>query len=507
MPTDLTLKATVLVVDDIAANRNILRETLEQEAYEVLMVGKGQKAIEVAGKARPDVILLDVLMPEMDGFETCRRLKQDPDIQDIPVIFISAQNETESMVEGFRSGGVDYITKPFKSEEVLARVRTHLTNHRLTREILEKNRELEEANEKLLSEINRREKAEDSLELADAQLSLISEQETERWGLEAFVGRSLAMQKVIADIRRLQPVDRTNVLIRGESGTGKELIARALHFSGKRSGKPFIAVNCAAIPGELAESLFFGHVKGAFSGANQDRKGYFETASGGTLFLDEVGDMPLSLQPKLLRVLEDGCFLPVGGQKERRTDVRVVAATNANLAEKIQNGSFRQDLYYRIVGYDIELQPLRERREDVELLTAHFLHRFALELGRITPSLSENAWKALMDYAFPGNVRELKSILERATIESPAGIIDARQLRLQQPSEAQGLSQVETESGSHGADPELPDNLEEAEFILTRRALTKAGGNMSKAAKLLGINRTKIYRILSRGEDGKTANG
>ena len=159
-----------------------------------------------------------------------------------------------------------------------------------------------------------------------------------------------------------------------------------------------------------------------------------------------------------------------------------------------------------IVGDEIELQPLRERREDVELLTAHFLHRFALELGRITPSLSENAWKALMDYAFPGNVRELKSILERATIESPAGIIDARQLRLQQPSEAQGLSQVETESGSHGADPELPDNLEEAEFILTRRALTKADGNMSKAAKLLGINRTKIYRILSRGEDGKTAN-
>lgn len=493
--------ATVLVVDDIAANRNVLGETLEKENYEVLLAPDGETALKVSQKARPDIILLDVMMPGLDGFETCRRLKANAATSSIPVIFISAQNETKAMVDGFQAGGVDYITKPFQADEVLIRVRTHLLNHRLTREIIEKNRELEATNARLREEIGRREQAESSLELADATLSLITEQEIERWGLPAFVGRSPAMRDVISDIRKLQPVDNTTVLIRGESGTGKELVARALHFSGRRSRKPFIAVNCAAIPGDLAESLFFGHVKGAFSGAHENRKGYFEMADGGTLFLDEIGDMPLSLQAKLLRALEDGSFMPVGTSAERRADVRVLAATHVNLQERIESGAFRRDLYFRVTGYDIELKPLRDRREDVELFIAHFLNRFAGELKIITPTLSPDAHQALMDYDYPGNIRELKSIVERALIESGGKTIEVHHLHLLNE-KVLVRSTSAVSPASHSVD-DLPLNLEQAEIELVKRALTRADGNISKAADLLGINRTKVYRILSQSGNGE----
>ena len=490
------MSPTVLVVDDIAANRNVLSETLEHAHYEVLLAPDGETGLKVAQKARPDVILLDVMMPGMDGFETCRRLKSNPETNSIPVLFISAQNETRSMVDGFKAGGVDYIAKPFQAEEVLIRVLTHLTNHRLTREILAKNRELEEINARLREEMDRRKQAEASLELADAQRSLVSEQEMERWGLPALVGRSQAMRDVIQEIRKLQPAEKTSVLIRGESGTGKELIARALHFSSRRRGQPFIAVNCAAIPGELAESLFFGHVKGAFSGANDNRKGYFEMAHGGTLFLDEIGDMPLNLQAKLLRTLENGSFMPVGGHAERRADVRVLAATNVDLQARIESGSFRKDLYFRIAGYEINLRPLRERHDDVELFIAHFLARFAAELKVPPPNLSNDAHKALLAYEYPGNIRELKSIIERSLIESGGATIQEHHLHLLNE---KALTRPPALPGAAAAAPlPLPLNLEHAEIELVKRALAQAEGNVSKAANLLGINRTKVYRILSQ---------
>lgn len=495
-----SLAATILVVDDIAANRNVLGETLEKENYEVLLAPDGETALKVALKARPELILLDVMMPGLDGFETCRRLKADAATKSIPVIFISAQNETKAMVTGFQAGGVDYITKPFQAEEVLIRVHTHLSNHRLTREVLEKNQELEAINARLREEIGRREQAESSLELADAKLSLMTEQEIERWGLESFVGRSPAMKEVIDAIRRLQTADNTTVLIRGESGTGKELVARALHFSGRRSRRPFIAVNCAAIPGDLAESLFFGHVKGAFSGAHENRKGYFEMADGGTLFLDEIGDMPLNLQAKLLRTLEDGSFMPVGATAERRADVRILAATNVDLKERIDRGAFRKDLYFRVTGYDIELKPLRERREDVELFIAHFLKRFAGELKLDAPALSVDAQTALQDYDYPGNIRELKSIIERALIESGGKTIEEHHLHLLNE---RTLVHSVVSSSSERSPDDLPLNLEHAEIELVRRALAKADGNVSKAAQFLGINRTKVYRILSQSGGGE----
>lgn len=488
--------AKILVVDDIAENRQLLSDTLEPEGYRISIAPNGEVALKVAQANPPDLILLDLMMPGMNGFEVCRRLKDLEAMRSIPVIFITADNDTASVVEGFRVGAVDYIAKPFKAEEVLIRTRTHLTNHRLTREIVEKNRELEEANGRLRDEINRRETAESSLEVAGATLSLMSEQEAERWGLEAFVGRSPAMRDIIQEIRKLQGVDTTSVLIRGESGTGKELVARALHHSGRRNGKPFIAVNCAAIPGDLAESLFFGHVKGAFSGASDSRKGYLELADGGTLFLDEIGDMPLNLQAKLLRALEDGSFMPIGAVKEKRADVRLLAATNVKLKDRIADGGFRQDLYFRIAGYDFELKPLRERREDIELFAAHFLKRFSKELNIRSPSLSPEAGEALAAYHFPGNIRELKSIIERAIIESGGKTIEAFHLHLLNERTIIG-SVLQTESNRSGAE-DLPLNLEQAEIELARRALAKAEGNVSKAAQLLGINRTKVYRILSQ---------
>jgi DNA-binding NtrC family response regulator len=490
------MNGTVLVVDDIAANRNVLSETLEREAYEVLLAADGETAIKVAQKTRPDVILLDVMMPGMNGFETCRRLKANPDTRSIPVLFISAQNETRAMVEGFQAGGADYIAKPFQADEVLIRVQTHLTNYLLARQVLEKNRELEETNARLRQEMARREQAEASLELADAQLSLISEQEMERWGLPALVGRSQAMREVIQEIRKLQPAEKTSVLIRGESGTGKELIARALHFSSRRRGQPFIAVNCAAIPAELAESLFFGHVKGAFSGANDNRKGYFEMAQSGTLFLDEIGDMPFNLQSKLLRALENGSFMPVGAHSEKRADVRVVAATNVDVQARIEAGAFRKDLYFRVAGYEIQLKPLRERSDDVALFITHFLNQFAADLRVTSPKLSAEAHKALLAYEYPGNIRELKSIIERALIESGGAIIQEHHLHLLNE---KALTRSTSLAGAPaGPSLLLPLNLEQAEIELVKRALARAEGNVSKAAELLGINRTKVYRILSQ---------
>ncbi len=413
----------ILVVDDIMANRNLLREALEPMGHEVLLASNGETGIKAAKRAKPDVILLDLMMPGMNGFETCQVLKSDPDTEAIPVIFITAKDETQSVVDGFRAGGVDYILKPFQAEEVLVRVGTHLQNARLTREVIDKNRLLEDSNRRLREEIARREQSETSLAQADSQLSVISEIEAKRWGLQALIGRSGVMAKIVGKVRKLQALDKTSVLLLGESGTGKELFARAIHFGGSRSRRPFLPVNCSAIPADLAESLLFGHVKGAFSGATTDKKGYFENASGGTLFLDEIGDMPLPLQAKLLRVLETGKILPLGSERERPVDVRMIAATHAEMELEVSTGTFRQDLYYRLARYVISLPPLSERREDIPDLADHFVAQLAGEIGVGSAHLSPSARDSIGRYEFPGNVRELKNLIERALIESGGGEI------------------------------------------------------------------------------------
>jgi len=413
-----SIEARILIVDDISANLNLLREVLEPEGYEILGAPSGEIALQIANRTVPDLILLDIVMKGIDGFETCRRLKADPKTAEIPVIFITVKDEVEDIVTGFRVGGVDYIAKSAQKEELLVRVKNHLKINQLTQDLSQKNAELTLANQQLQQEISRREqeekarqKAENALLKADEQLSILSAQEAKRWGIEGFVGQSKTIGAILDEVRKLQDVDTTSVLITGESGTGKELIARAIHTGSARGKRPFIPANCSAIPSELAESELFGHVRGAFTGANTSRKGHFELADGGTLFLDEIGDMPLELQTKLLRVLEDGSFAPVGSNIQKQVDVRILAATNANLQNKIAVGTFRSDLFYRLAGYTVDVPPLRDRKEDIPLLTSHFLSLLTAEMGREKVTLTPEALEALKEHGFPGNIRELKNII------------------------------------------------------------------------------------------------
>ncbi|HEX8914118.1 MAG TPA: sigma-54 dependent transcriptional regulator, partial [Humisphaera sp.] len=400
-------RPAVLVVDDTPANLDLLVGLLERHGYDVLAAASGEVAVRAAAAARPALVLLDVVMPGIDGYETCRRLKADPSTATIPVVFITARDEVESLVGGFAVGGVDYISKPFQAEEVLARVGAHVRVAQLTRELSERNAELERrsadllaANEQLRREADRRARAEDALETADARVRALAGREAERWDVEGFVGRSGTLRRILADVGRVRNFGSVNVLITGESGTGKELVARAVHVGSPRAAGPFVPVNCVAVPEDLAESMFFGHLRGSFTGATADRKGYFELADGGTLFLDEIGDMPAALQAKLLRVLEDGRVTPVGASREKRVDVRVVAATNANLHRQIEAGAFRQDLYYRLAQFCVELPPLRDRREDVPLLADHFVRVFAREMGVEPPTIDPAVLKMLGGHDF-----------------------------------------------------------------------------------------------------------
>ncbi|HEY5743380.1 MAG TPA: sigma-54 dependent transcriptional regulator [Terrimicrobiaceae bacterium] len=487
----MTTPERILIVDDTPSNIRLLTEALEPNGYEIFAASSGEQCLRIAARAKPHLILLDVIMPDRDGFLVCRALKQNPATREIPVLFVSARDETESLLRGFREGAVDYIPKPFQAEEVIVRVHTHLKLTRLSHELLQRNRELEE-------EMERREAAEKGRRIANERLSALSEQEVERWGLTCFVGRSGLVKKVISEIRRLHQFSNTNVLIAGESGTGKELVARAIHHSSRRAKGPFVPVNCVAIPADLAESMLFGHVKGSFTGALAERKGWFELADGGTLFLDEIGDMPSGLQAKLLRVLEDGEIVPVGASRSRRVDVRIVAATNANLDEKMMQGIFRKDLYFRLAHYTVAMPSLRERSEDIPLLVSHFLEVFAREMGIARASLTPKAMECLMGYSFPGNVRELKNVIERALIQSGGQAIEPAHIHLMHGSPCKIPVSPETRLQSSS---DLPLNLDAAEHALIQRALREADGNVAEAARLLGVNRSRIYRRFHQSAD------
>ena len=364
--------ARILIVDDVPANLRILSDALESKGYRIQAATDGETALKIIEAGIPELVLLDVMMPGLNGYETCRRMKKMPGMEHIPVLFITALNETEDIVEGFEAGGMDYLTKPFSEAEVHARVSTHLRVGRLTRALEVRNAELEQA-------IRERKQAERTTANLSRQLEIIAEQDAERWGYAGIIGDSPQLEAVLKQVQLLQKSDRTSALVTGESGTGKEMIARAIHHGGVRAKGPFIAMNCSAIPRELVESTLFGHMKGSFTGAAADKQGLFEMAHGGTLFLDEIGEMPLDLQAKLLRVLESGTFTPVGAGTERTSDVRIIAATHVHFAERIEEGSFRQDLYYRLARFVIELPPLRERVEDIPILTNTFLPSWAIK--------------------------------------------------------------------------------------------------------------------------------
>jgi DNA-binding NtrC family response regulator len=473
----------ILLVDDQPDNLNVLAGVLGGEGYDLRTCLDGASALENAQRFTPDLILLDVTMPGMDGFEVCRRLKADPGTRDIPVIFITGRVDTSDIVNGFQIGGVDYILKPFKEEELKARVATQVRLRRLVIELTEQKEALER-------EIAQRKAVVRERDHLTHRLSLISEAEAKRWGIDSFIGKSKTIQKILTDIERLQQSSNTSVLITGASGTGKELIARAIHFGSNRAKSPFVPVNCSAVPHELADSLFFGYSKGAFTGADSDRIGYFEIADGGTLFLDEIGAMPLDLQAKLLRVLEDRKVLPVGAKTHRPVDVRILSATNADLDSNIHKGEFRQDLYYRLAGYPVQIPPLRERKEDIPLLVQHFLALIAAEMGLHQPGITPDAIRVLSNHGFPGNIRELKNIIERALIDSEGQTIEPAHLNL-------GLSPRSPEQPGPQLPADLPLNIKDAERVLIKRALAETSGNIAEAARLLGIHRTKIYRRLA----------
>lgn len=478
--------SAILIVDDIPENIQVLASMLEPAGHEVRVALGGHPALRLADIYIPDLILLDVSMGDVDGFTVCRQLKKNPRTRDIPVIFLTARDDACDVVEGFEAGGADYVTKPFNQAELEVRIETQLRLQRLVSD-------LRQSNDELRKEMKRRQAVTAERDQLADRLTAITEEEATYWGLDGFVGKSATLKKIVEDIRRLQAARSTSVLITGESGTGKELVARAIHFGSDQRNRPFIPVNCSACPAGLADSLFFGHLKGAFTGADRDRQGYFERASGGTLFLDELGDMPPDLQAKLLRVLESRKVMPVGASDERPIDCRVLSATNTDLQAAVAEGRFRQDLYYRLAGYPVHVPPLRERREDIPLLTHHFINLLSHEIGIHNAGITTEAMDALCAYGFPGNIRELKNLVERAIVAS-GGHIDVEHLGL-----STGVRRSAQEAGLSDSRfiDDLPFNLEQAELALMRRALARTNGNMSRAAKLLGTSRSTLYRRIT----------
>jgi two-component system response regulator AtoC len=434
-------KVKVLIVDDEAIIRDALSDWLKDIGYQVFTAENGHKALEVIEKEKPGIMIADLVMPGMDGIELMKRAKaQQPNIE---VIIITAYASIPTAITAMKEGAYDYIEKPFCPERAELLVKK-LAEHR---ELIEENLSL-------------RQKLED------------------RYRFENIIAKSSKMQRVIEVIRVVAKSNAT-ILITGESGTGKELVARAIHSQSDRRSKPFVAVSCAALPESLLESELFGHEKGSFTGAHAQKKGKFEFANGGTLFLDEIGEMSANIQVHLLRVLEEKEFTRVGGNEPIRVDVRVISATNRDLRKAIENQEFREDLYYRLNVVNIELPPLRERKEDIPLLAEHFLHKFAVENRKEVTAFSPEVIKSLLAYDWPGNIRELENAIERAIILSRNSSITTADL----PQE--NVSLVGSAS--------IGKNLKEVEKIHILNVLRETGENYSEAARILGVSRMTLY--------------
>jgi len=443
-----TDKPVVLVVDDEPLNVDLLEQELEAAGYDTIAATEGPEALAIAANERPDLNLLDVMMNGMDGYEACRRLKSNEATRAIPVIFLTALTETFDKVRGFGVGAVDYVSKPFEPQELLARIGTHIA---LRREI----------------EAHRRSKA--------TLVCLVDEIRSGR----SMIGDSPALRRVLEQIDRVAPTDST-VLIRGETGTGKELVARAIHDRSNRRERPLVKINCAALPRELVESELFGHEKGSFTGATQQRRGRFEIADGGTLFLDEIGELPLEAQAKLLRVLQEREFERVGGAQTLRVDVRIIAATNRDLQSQVAASTFRSDLYFRLNVFPISVPPLRERREDIPRLVERLAATAARKMGRPFTSVSPAFLERARSYGWPGNIRELENLVERALIMSNDGTLEAQHLSFE----------LDTGNG-RAVPPPTRATLEDVERAHIRSILAQSGWRIEGergAAALLGLN-------------------
>ena len=442
-------RANILVVDDDAETLELLREILGEEGYRVVTSSSGEEALEVGKQELFDVIISDMrLGTSLDGLDVLRTYKTiQPESE---VILITAFGSMETAIEAVKAGAFDYISKPFKIDEVLLQVSRALGNRKLVRENRNLKRQLE----------------------CQGQLS-------------SLVGRSPKMLEVYKKIAVVAD-SRSTVLICGESGTGKELVARAIHCNGPRAAERFYAVNCGGLAESLLETELFGHVRGSFTGAIENKRGIFEEASGGTVFLDEVSEMSPALQVKVLRTLEEQEVRRIGSNQVIKVDVRIIAASNRNLAGLVEEGKFRQDLYYRLRVIEIDLPPLRERLEDIPLLVAHFLKKFGGERGKEF-SISPYALSALMSYEWPGNVRELENALESAAALTRTGFISPENL----PPKLCGESREEHRL--EGFYVELP-SLEEMEKRYLTHVLKVTGGNKARTASILGITRRTLYR-------------
>lgn len=452
------MKSRILVVDDEESIREFLEIMLKKEGYEVTLAEDGQKAKDLLTKKTFDMIISDLQMPNVTGIELLKHVKES--YPDTVFMLITAFGTTETAVEAMKMGAYDYLTKPFKIDEVRMNIQNAL-----------RSRNLEVENRSLKKEL------------------------VKEYSFQNMVGNSQAMHSIYDMVKRVAQTP-TNVLITGESGTGKEVVAKAIHYNGPLKDRPFVTVNCGAIPENLMESEMFGHKKGSFTGAVADKAGLFEVADGGTLFLDEVGELPLTIQVKLLRAIQERVIRRVGATDDNKVDVRIIAATNRNLEEMVSKGGFRQDLFYRLNVINIKTPSLRERRDDVPLLANHFLKKYNDRLNKTIGAISAEAMEILKKYDYPGNVRELENLIERTVaLEGGATILPESLPPMVNTSSGRKMaSSNEIEIGDDGVD--LDKVMGQIEKELLVKAIHAAGGVKKRAAKLLHISfRSMRYRI------------
>ncbi len=458
---------TILIVDDEPNYLIVLSELLRDEGFEVFTANCGEAGLKVVKSTDLDLVITDMRMPGMDGMALLKEIKSFN--ADLPVIMITAFGEVEPAVAAMQAGAFNYLTKPFNNDELVLNINKAVEHYSLLRE---------------------------NLRLRDEVQS--------RYGFANMIGRNRRLLEIYRLIEKVAPTT-TSVLISGESGTGKELVARAIHFNSPRRDAPFISINCAALPEALLESELFGHEKGAFTGAVALRKGRFELADTGTIFLDEIGEMPLALQAKLLRAIQEKTFERVGGSKPITVDLRILTATNRDLKEEVDNGNFREDLYYRLNVLHIHLPPLRERLDDLPLLTAHFIAKFARQLERPELTISSEAQRFLATLPWEGNVRELENTIERAAVLCTGDRIEVRDVQPdgEPPAEAATTGEWgdDLDVGRFvSSDTRLPDMLDAIEKKMIRAALEQADYVQTRAAESLGITKSLLqYKMKKYG--------
>lgn len=456
------MKSRILVVDDEESIREFLDIMLRKEGYEVTLAEDGARAIDLLKKKSFDLVISDLQMPQVTGMELLKHVRDN--FPELLFMMITAFGTTETAVEAMKMGAYDYITKPFKIDEVRIVISNAL-----------RSKNLETENRVLKKELGKEN------------------------SFQNIIGNSVSMHRIFDLVRRVSQAP-TNVLITGESGTGKEVVAKAIHYNGPLKDKPFVTINCGAIPENLMESEMFGHKKGSFTGAVIDKSGLFEVADGGTLFLDEVGELPLSIQVKLLRAIQERIIRRVGATDDIKVDVRIIAATNRDLEKMVNDGGFRQDLYYRLNVIQIKTPSLRERRDDIPLLASHFLKKYNDRLGKTVGGISQEAMEMMKKYDYPGNVRELENIIERTVALEGGSTILPESLPpfVNTPSGRKMASSHEIEIGPEGVD--LDKIIGQIEKELLIKAIHAANGTKKRAAKLLNISfRSMRYRVEKYG--------